>query len=608
MIDAALTVIAEDGLSQLTLAKVAGRAGLTAAMVNFHFKSKSDLLLATLRGLATEFQDRIASAVAHAPDDPLAKLNALIDANFDPVLSAPSKIAVWYAFWGETQARAEYQAVCGESDAAYDRLAQALVRQAAERAGLAVDAEALAQGLIGLIDGQWQSLLAAPVAFDRDRARDLCRRYLRAVLPNGGGRAASRDRQTDRDTSGDLPARRLWSLPAWSYRHQELFEAECERLHLPAWQLVCHVSQIPEAGDYMTFELLGRRAFVVRDRMGALRAFHNVCRHRAHAVVEGETGRCPGLIRCPYHGWTYELDGRLRAIAARKSFSQIDSGADSGTGPGCGKAGLGLEPIEHEIFMGLVFIRFQPGGPSVAARMAPFAEELAHYRIEDVRPLERWWHRDTGVDWKNVWDNYLEGYHFPTGHPGLDRLMHRRYQLDTWPAEKVARLWHPFKKQPTGGWSTRAYRSLLPAYDHLPAPLEGSWRYYVLFPSLALDVYPDQLDFFQVIPVAPGQSRLRGHNYALPDTRRAARAVRWLNWRINARVQREDDALIASVQKGLESGSYQRGPLSDKESLLGAFQDWIADSLPVADLDEPPAPGTLKAVNDRLIAQPDQGA
>ena len=121
LIDAAITAIFEHGLSGVTLAKVAGRASLTAAMVNFHFTSKEALLLATLQHLADEYQAAIEAALAGKAQDPAAALSALVETRLDPGLSEPRKVAVWYAFWGEMRARTDYMALCGARDAAEDR-------------------------------------------------------------------------------------------------------------------------------------------------------------------------------------------------------------------------------------------------------------------------------------------------------------------------------------------------------------------------------------------------------------------------------------------------------------------------------------------------------
>ena len=112
-------------------------------------------------------------------------------------------------------------------------------------------------------------------------------------------------------------------LAPWTYKNSELFELEYEALFLKRWQFVGHVSDVPNVGDYMTAAIGGDNVVVLRGKDKELRAFLNVCRHRASRIFEG-TGTCRGVIRCPYHGWTYQFDGSLMAIPQQENFPGID--------------------------------------------------------------------------------------------------------------------------------------------------------------------------------------------------------------------------------------------------------------------------------------------
>ena len=573
LIEAAIDAIAEEGLSRLTVAMVAGRAGLTPAMVNFHFETKDSLLLGTLRHLSDELRHHVKSVMAAAADDPRARLRAFIEAEFDPLVCDPRKIAVWSAFWGESQARAEYQKVCGQSDQAYGALCHGLFGQALgpDRAR---EAEALSQALLGLIEYQWQNLLADPAGFDARAATSLCLNYLDCEL-------APRDEAPVQPSPlgpavGAAPRR--WSLPAWSYCNERLFAMEARSIHLCNWQFACHISQIPDPGCYATFELLGRKAIIVRGRDGEVRAFHNLCRHRAHAVVADGRGRCPGFITCPYHGWSYDLAGRLRGVPDGDTLPPLDRGD------------FGLRPIEAQTFLGFVFLRFEEGdGRGVAERLGTLGEVIAAYGTESLVPIGGAGDHDVAADWKVLWDNYLENYHFPTGHPGLSDLTEQDYEIRGDAVMGTAYLWHKIKAAPAQGWSARAYQSLSRSGGH-PAPhLAGIWRYVALFPGAAFDLFPEHIDLLQILPLGPGRSRVRWLNLGRPRPDRRLRALRYLNGRINVQVQREDERLCQSVQRGLASGQYHRGPLVEKERALAAFHAWIAHRLPDADAEHPPA-------------------
>jgi len=292
-----------------------------------------------------------------------------------------------------------------------------------------------------------------------------------------------------------------------------------------------------------------------------------------------------------YHGWTYHLDGRNRSVSAPDTFPRFD------------RSKFGLKPIELEVYQGMVFVRFRTGGPSVAALMQPYHAELEHYRMERMVPLDELWVHDLEIDWKNVVENYVEDYHFPIGHPGLSALMEPQYEREVRP-EGTMRLSHRMRKEPlASSWSAVRYAAFLPTIEHLPEDMRRRWTYFGLFPNVYFDIYPEWLDFFHVVPTGPGRVRIRARSFGFPDDRREMRAARFLCARLNARVQAEDEILTRSVQQGLASGAYGQGILSDKEVVLGGFQDWIRERIPVARLAQAPPRGTV-AARDAALRSP----
>lgn len=404
-------------------------------------------------------------------------------------------------------------------------------------------------------------------------------------LPHAGG-AAFQEGAEDIGIPGAFEVRNE-TLPAWTYDDAEYFALEKELIFMRTWQLVCHASEVKEPGAYARLDLLGESALVIRGKDGVLRAFYNVCRHRASRLLDGDTGRCDRVIRCRYHGWVYDLDGSLKAVPSEGAF------------PGLDKAKHGLKPLQIEAWHGFVFVRFEGSGPGVAEMMAPYDAELSLYRLEEMQPIGGYTGREAPVDWKNAVDNNIEGYHIPPAHPGLQRLFGRNYRFETKP-HGIARAGGRLAAAPSSNWSERHYQTLLPEVDHLPAERQRAWYYYSLFPNLAFDVYPDMVDFFQILPLAPGRSRSRARAYGLADSRRAMRAARYLNNRINTQVGREDVALVEGVQAGLASRSYDVGLLSDKEQRLREFHGLIRSMIPVAGCRARPAPGTLAHCNRRL--------
>ena len=186
LIQATVAAISQHGLSELTSAKIASAAGHTAASINFHFGSKEALLLATLREVSEEFAGAMARVMEEAGEDDLRALLGIVDASLGRALSDSHKIAVWYAFLSESKARGDYQRICGERDSAWSRMVIDLCKQLIAARGNGSpwpDAEAVAQGLMGLIDQQWQGILFEGDGFDREAARRQCRAYLCSVFP-----------------------------------------------------------------------------------------------------------------------------------------------------------------------------------------------------------------------------------------------------------------------------------------------------------------------------------------------------------------------------------------------------------------------------------------
>jgi phenylpropionate dioxygenase-like ring-hydroxylating dioxygenase large terminal subunit len=372
-------------------------------------------------------------------------------------------------------------------------------------------------------------------------------------------------------------------LPAWIYRDPEFFELEKERIFRPSWQIVCHVNDVPRAGDFHTFDFLGQGVIVLRGEDGAVRSFHNACRHRAARLLDGPKGHCGPRITCPYHAWSYGLDGRLRTVPQRDSY------------PGLDPERFGLAPLEQEIFLGFVFVRLgaQAGGahavPGVREMAAPYLQELEAYRLEELVPQGRVTLRPRAVNWKNVADNYSDGLHIPVAHPGLTRLFGGSYGIEARPW--IDRMWGRLRDAPSSNWSESRYQALLPPVAHLPQERRRLWIYFKLWPNVAFDIYPDQVDFMQFLPVSPTQTLIREIAYVHADDRREMRAARYLNWRINRQVNTEDKQLIERVQEGMGSDGYTPGPLGEGEVCLRSFARRMRELIPESRLPRAPERG-----------------
>ncbi|WP_164155946.1 aromatic ring-hydroxylating oxygenase subunit alpha [Sandarakinorhabdus rubra] len=368
-----------------------------------------------------------------------------------------------------------------------------------------------------------------------------------------------------------------WSLPAWIYHDAEWAQAEAARLFRPSWQIVCHLNDIPNTGDWQSLDYLGESIIVVRGEDGAPRAFTNVCRHRGSRLLDGTHG-CARKLVCPYHAWVYELDGQLSGVPLKSTYPAFDL------------AGHGLAPVDLEVWRGFIFVRLAPGLPSVAEMMAPWDDQVALYRFEDMQPLAPPRTRPRAVNWKNLTDNYSDNLHILPSHPGLKRMFGPNYVT-------LAGPWSDWLGGPlcdlarTGSWSERLYARLLPRVAHLPDDRQLYWWYIKLWPNIAFDIYADQIDFMQFLPTGPTTTALREISYALPDDRREMRAARYLSGRINREVNAEDTTLVSRVQAGMASSSFTVGPLSQTEVCLRSFAARVRSLIPEARLHHPPAPG-----------------
>lgn len=382
-------------------------------------------------------------------------------------------------------------------------------------------------------------------------------------------------------------------LPAWTYHSPALFDLERDRLFLTHWQVVGHVGDIPAAGDWLAFDLLGERAVVMRGADGVVRAFHNLCRHRGARVVDGTKGHCKGAIVCPFHGWVYNLDGSLRGAARPSSFGDLR------------REEFGLKPIEMEIFHGFIFLRFKDGPqPSVAELLAPYEADFSAYGLDTLLPVRNLdWTAELPVNWKSVRDVDNEGYHVALAHPSLQELYGRTYRdLHLKDGLSVSIGW--FDDAMARGWSVRNYVRISPPRPDLPPHLQKAWTYYGLFPNAVFAVTPEGAQFYQEIPIGPGQTRLAGRMYRWPNESRQTRLARYLAFRIDRFTSAEDQQLSIWSNESMKSEAFEGFHLSDLEYGLRRHHDGLRRLLPVMTLPEEPPGQRLPHANEELICQP----
>ncbi len=379
-------------------------------------------------------------------------------------------------------------------------------------------------------------------------------------------------------------------LPGWAYHSKAFFELERSELFLRHWQVAGHVSDVPGPGDWISFDILGERAVVMRGRDGIVRAFHNLCRHRGARVVDGAQGHCKGAIVCPFHGWVYNIDGTLRGAARPETFGQMN------------RADFGLKPVEMEIWHGFVFLRFLPGPqPSVAEWLEPYEEDFAAYRPEELLPVAvPDWTTVLPINWKSARDVDNEGYHVALAHPALQDLYGRSYYDAFFPG-KLAASYATFGDQQGRRWSVRQYVKLSPVQDWLPNRLRKNWNYYGLFPNNVIVFTPESIQFYQDIPVSPTETRLTGRIYRRPNESRQTRVARYLAYRIDRETSAEDQQLSIWSNESMKSTAFDNFHLSDLEYGVRRHHDGLRALMPVLNLTEAPAEDKITEINKELL-------
>jgi Rieske 2Fe-2S family protein len=363
----------------------------------------------------------------------------------------------------------------------------------------------------------------------------------------------------------DIQTARGQALEPRMYLDESLAELEQERIFERTWQLIGHVSALPRPGSYTTGFAGDQPVLVVRDEEGRLQAYRNVCRHRASCLLTG-SGQCKGAIRCRYHGWTYRFDGTLIGVPEGLQFGErLD------------KPALGLMPVRVEEMCGLVFVNLDADATPLARLLGDLPARLARYRIptlESFAPGDG--HQP--ANWKVVAENYLEGYHIPIAHPGLMRMLdYKHYETEL--HEHWAWIDAPMRGKPSSNRLERLYDRLVTPMPGLGEEDRRIWRYVFIYPNTTIDLYPDQVNTWQMLPDGLGRTRDVWAAYRSPGAGPRTRAVQWINQRVNNLVLHEDIEIVRNVQVGLRTRGYRCGPLSRRESAVAWFDDRIRADL-----------------------------
>jgi choline monooxygenase len=330
---------------------------------------------------------------------------------------------------------------------------------------------------------------------------------------------------------------RALALPARCYTDAAIALTERHAVFGRGWQLIAHQTELAQIGSYLARDLAGLPVVLLRDDSGALRCYHNVCRHRAGPVAQGQG--CARRLRCRYHGWSYGLDGQLLSATDMNDAVDFDP------------AQIRLPELELAIWQGLVFVSEAPAVP-LAAVVAGMDERLGGRRLDGYRH-----HRQVrypmDCNWKVYVDNYLEGYHVPHLHPGLNQLLDYRSYITT-----------------TAAWHSCQYS---PMESGLYG--DGDALYWYLWPNTMLNSLPDRLQTNRVLPLGVDRCEVVFDFYYPADPADpTAQARCQADVDFSDEVQAEDAEICLAVQRGLASGGYAPGRLNPRwENALHHFHE-----------------------------------
>jgi choline monooxygenase len=323
------------------------------------------------------------------------------------------------------------------------------------------------------------------------------------------------------------------TIPAEWYTDARIAELERRTVFSRTWQLAGRVDQLTEPGDYVTTTVAGEPVVVVRGDDGALRGFFNVCRHHAAAVMTEPCGRAQSL-RCPYHGWTYGLDGSLKATPELEGVQRFNHAEN------------GLVPVNVATWEKLVFVHLDPDPRPIAEHVGRMAHDFASLGLDALHFYERRTF-EIQCNWKVFVDNYLDGgYHVPFLHKKLNSVLDfKRYSIEA--SGRVCLQKSPIN--PSG------------AEEITSAVRRGEARYYWVYPNLMLNWYEGYLDTNLVIPAGVDRT-LVIFDFYFTDTSPDSAARNRKSVDVSERIQDEDLAICESVQRGLSSRAYRAGRLS----------------------------------------------
>ena len=325
-----------------------------------------------------------------------------------------------------------------------------------------------------------------------------------------------------------------WTLPGKFYFDPNIYQQELGHIFYKSWQYACHVSVIPQSGDYFVREIGDQSVFVIRDEQGGIQAYHNVCQHRAHRLVEGR-GNCGPVIMCPYHNWCYGISGELKSARGSEEVTEFPI------------QDIYLQAVRVDQLCGFIFVNLDNAARPMSEIYVGLEEEILALSPDAATLMQA--HAQNfalNANWKNSVENYSECYHCPNQHPTLSSgaLDLNQYRI------KVNAGYHRHITTDLG--EKQGYK--MAETDDAAYHEFGSW---FVWPNMVFEVYPGgNLTVFHHVPAGPEQT-VQETEWYFPTELPTAAEQEVIDF-VNA-VREEDIPLCESVQKGLHSQGYTQG-------------------------------------------------
>ncbi len=355
------------------------------------------------------------------------------------------------------------------------------------------------------------------------------------------------------------------TLPQEYYVSEEVFALERRRIFCRHWVYAGHVGRIPEPGDYFVFDLFADSGVVLRDLDGDVRAHHNVCRHRGARLCDDDFGRLPGALQCPYHAWTYELDGRLRSAPTMDEVADFD------------RADYPLHPLACRTVDGLIFVNPSSAPEPFEHQLGEMEGRFQRWNLAGLIPVHRTTY-EVEANWKLLFQNYSECYHCPKAHPLLNRLTPFRDSSND--LENGSILGGPMRMARGRGSSMTAIGAACAApLGSIDEDDLDKVYYYTVFPNLFVSAHPDYVLIHRSEPLAVDRTRVVCEwlfdplAAAEPEFDPSGAIEFWDT------TNREDWRLCTLSQQGISSSAYSPGPYADLESQLAAFDRYYLERL-----------------------------